>query len=88
MQISSSTTGVKQTLLMEGVTDNLKLYIMIRRNLIHQVRHKLSSTKQELFLIKTALEKEKDVVYDNSKEEIEEHHSKIDAILEQIAQII
>ena len=61
---------------------------MRRRNLIHQVRHNLSSTNQELFLIKTALEKEKDVVYDNSKEEIEEHHSNIDAILEQIAQII
>ena len=59
---------------------------MIRtKKLIHQVREKLSFTKEELFLIKTALQKEKDVVYDNSKEEIEEHHYKIDAILEQIA---
>ena len=59
---------------------------MIRtKKLIHQVREKLSFTKEELFLIKTALQKEKDVVYDNSKEEIKEHHYKIDAILEQIA---
>lgn len=39
MQISSSTTDVKQTLLMEGVTDNLILLNYALRNVLPTRKH-------------------------------------------------
>ncbi len=58
---------------------------MKKRNLIHKTRHELHFTKEELFVIKMALQTEKGTIYGGSSaEEHEEHHEKINIIIRQI----
>lgn len=58
---------------------------MKKRNLIQKTRHELYFTKEELFIIRMALNSEKEIIYGGSSaEEHEEHHEKINIIMRQI----
>tara|TARA_Y100000114_G_scaffold156939_1_gene186150 strand:- start:1337 stop:1519 length:183 start_codon:yes stop_codon:yes gene_type:complete len=58
------------------------------KRLIHQVKHNLPLTKEELYIILQSLKSEKEVRYiHNTAEEILEHHEKIDAIINKIRKI-
>lgn len=58
---------------------------MKKRNLIQKRRHEIHFTKEELFVIKMALNSEKGIIYGGSStEEHEEHHEKINTIIRQI----